>query len=70
MPKLSDLDVQDDPFGYYAQRLGVCPVWHEDDVDLYVVGGMEAARATLTDSVTFSSAPARRTAGVKGDGGG
>ena len=64
MPKLSDLDIQDDPFGYYSQRLGVCPVWHEKDVDLYVVGGMEEARATLTDSVTFSSAPARRTAGV------
>lgn len=64
MPKLSDLDIQDDPFGYYSQRLGVCPVWHEDDVDLYVVGGMEEARATLTDPTTFSSAPARRTAGV------
>ncbi len=64
MAKLSDLDIQDDPFGYYAQRLAVCPVWHEEDVDLYVVGGMEEARATLTDSVTFSSAPARRTAGV------
>jgi cytochrome P450 len=64
MAKLSDLDVQDDPFGYYAERLGVCPVWHEEDVDLYVVGGMEQARATLNDSVTFSSAPARRTAGV------
>ena len=64
MAKLSDLDIQDDPFGYYSQRLGVCPVWHEEDVDLYVVGAMVEARATLTDSATFSSAPARRTAGV------
>ena len=64
MPKLSDPDIQDDPFEYYSQRLGHCPVWHEEDVDLYVVGGMAEARATLTDSVTFSSAPARRTAGA------
>jgi cytochrome P450 len=62
---LSDPAVQDDPFPYYAERhASRCPVWHEPDVDLYVVGGMEHARAALTDPAVFSSAPARRTAGV------
>jgi cytochrome P450 len=64
MESLSDPDVQDDPFAYYSQKLSACPVWHEADVDLYVVGGMAEARETLTDIATFSSGPARRSAGV------
>ena len=62
--RLSDPGVQDDPFDYYAQRLATCPVWHEADVDLYVVGAMAEARNALNDPATFSSTPARRSAGV------
>ena len=62
MTSLSDPRVQDDPFDYYGQRLRQCPVWFEEDSDLYVIGGMEQARAALTDVDTFSSAPARRGA--------
>jgi len=58
MGGLSDRSVQDDPFTYYEERLARCPVWHEDDVDLYVIGGHEEARAALTDIDTFSSRPA------------
>lgn len=65
MSALSDPAVQDDPFAYYSQHHATgCPVWHEPDVDLYVVGGMAEARDTLNDPATFSSAPARRGAGV------
>jgi cytochrome P450 len=65
MESLSDPAVQDDPFAYYLmRRTSGCPVWHEPDVDLYVVGGMAEARETLNDTTTFSSAPARRSAGV------
>jgi cytochrome P450 len=65
MDSLSDPVVQDDPFAYYAMRQSSgCPVWHEPDVDLYVVGGMAEARNTLNNTETFSSAPARRSAGV------
>ena len=60
MTGLTDLDVQDDPFPYYRQRLDSCPVWHEEDLDLYVVGGLPEARAVLTDPVTFSNRPAAR----------
>jgi cytochrome P450 len=60
MTGLSDISVQDDPFPYYRERLGKCPVWHEEDVDLYVIGGLEEARAALMDVETFSSAPARK----------
>jgi len=62
--RLSDPGVQDDPFDYYAQHLATCPVWHEADVDLYVVGAMAEARNALNDPATFSSTPARRSAGV------
>jgi cytochrome P450 len=62
---LSDLGVQDDPFPYYAEQHARCPVWHEDDIDLYVVGGYAAARAALLDVEHFSSRPVRR--GVPGD---
>ena len=61
-PGLSDLGVQDDPFAYYAQRQQHCPVWHEPDVDLYVIGAMAQARDALNDVATFSSSPARRGA--------
>jgi cytochrome P450 len=62
MTGLSDLSVQDDPFEYYRERLGQCPVWHEDDVDLYVIGGLAEARETLMNVEAFSSAPARKSA--------
>ena len=55
---VSDLDVQDDPFAYYRERLSRCPVWHEEDTDLYVIGGHTEARAALMDVATFSSRPA------------
>jgi cytochrome P450 len=55
MNGLSDLAVQDDPFGYYRERLGACPVWHEPDVDLYVIGGHVEARRALMDVETFSN---------------
>src|SRR5262245_20645257 len=59
MSGLSDRSVQDDPFPYYRERLGSCPVWHEADVDLYVIAGLEEARAAAMDVETFSSAPSR-----------
>jgi cytochrome P450 len=62
MNGLSDEAIQNDPFAYYAQRHGSCPVWHEPDIDLYVIGAMSEARAALNDATTFSSAPARRGA--------
>jgi len=55
MTGLSDLAVQDDPFDYYRQRLGKCPVWHEPDVDLYVIGGHTEARRALMDVETYSN---------------
>jgi cytochrome P450 len=64
MNGLTDPAVQDDPFEYYAQRHQSCPVWHEPDVDLYVIGSMAESRQALTDATTFSSSPARRSAGV------
>lgn len=64
MGGLTDRNVQQEPFGYYAERHATCPVWHEPDIDLYVIGGMTEARSALTDTETFSSSPARRTAGV------
>jgi cytochrome P450 len=60
MSGLSDLDVQDDPFAYYRERMAECPVWHEEETDLYVVGGHAEARATLMDVGTFSSRPGRK----------
>ena len=47
--RLSDRAIQDDPFDYYQQRLSRCPVWHEEDVDLYVIGGLSEAREALMD---------------------
>lgn len=64
MPGLSDLAVQDDPFDYYAERLAQCPVWHEDDLDLYVIGGNTEGRSALMDIATFSSRPGRRGSSV------
>jgi cytochrome P450 len=57
---LSSLSVQDDPFDYYAERLAECPIWHESDIDLYVIGGHPEAREALMDVGTFSSTPALR----------
>jgi cytochrome P450 len=54
---LGDLAVQNDPFAYYRERMGECPVWHETDLDLYVIGGLPEARAALTDPDTFSNGP-------------
>lgn len=62
MTSLSDPRVQDDPFEFYARHHEQCPVWHEADTDLYVIGGMDEARAALTDVDRFSSAPSRRGA--------
>ena len=60
MTGLTDLEVQDDPFGYYRERLAECPVWHEEELDLYVVGGLPEARQVLADTATFSNRPAAR----------
>lgn len=54
---LTDLSVQDDPFDYYAERMAKCPVWHEDDIDLYVIGGHPEIREAVMDVATFSSRP-------------
>jgi cytochrome P450 len=59
MSGLSDVAVQDSPFAYYRERMTHCPVWHEDDIDLYVIGGHAEARAALMDVDTFSSRPGR-----------
>jgi cytochrome P450 len=59
MSGLSDPSVQDDPFEYYASRLATCPVWHEDDIDLWVIGGLAEAREALQDLSTFSSVPSK-----------
>jgi cytochrome P450 len=60
MGGLSDLGVQDDPFAYYHRRLAEGPAWHEEDVDLYVIGGHEEVRAALLDVATFSNRPTRK----------
>jgi cytochrome P450 len=57
MTGLSDPAVQDDPFEYYADQLGRCPVWHEEDLDLWVIGGLAEAREALMDVESFSSKP-------------
>ncbi len=58
MQGLSDPSVQDDPFSYYRERMAACPVWHEADIDLYVIGGHAESRSALMDVGTFSSRPA------------
>jgi len=62
MRGFTDPEVQDNPFPYYRERFQQCPVWHEDDVDLYVIAGLSEAREALMDVDTFSSAPARKGA--------
>lgn len=62
---LTSREVQDDPFPYYRERMSKCPVWHEDDINLYVIGGHEEARAALGDLKTFSSKPAAGNRAVK-----
>ena len=57
MSGLTDLGVQDDPFEYYDARRAEGPVWHEDDLDLYVIGGLPEARAALTDRPRSPTAP-------------
>lgn len=64
MTGLTDPAVQNDPFEYYAARRSECPVWHESDVDLHVIGGMPEAREALTNHHVFSSAPTRKGAAV------
>ena len=54
---LTNVDIQDDPYPYYREQLSKCPVWHENDIDLYVIGGHEEARAALGDIATFSNKP-------------
>jgi cytochrome P450 len=61
MAGLSDRSIQGNPFEYYAQQRAQCPVWHEPDVDLFVIGAMAEAREALTEPATFSSAPARKS---------
>jgi cytochrome P450 len=61
MAGLSDRSIQGNPFEYYAQQRTQCPVWHEPDVDLFVIGAMAEAREALTEPATFSSAPARKS---------
>lgn len=56
---LSDPAVQDEPFAYYRERLSQCPVWHETDIDQYVIGGQAEIRESLMDVATFSSRPSR-----------
>ena len=56
--------IQDDPYPYYRERRGVCPVWHEDELDLYVIGGHSEAKAALLDVTTFSNRPS----GTRGRG--
>lgn len=62
MPGLSDPSVQDDPFAYYASRLSECPVWHEPDIDQWVIGGLAETRDAMMDVATFSSRPGGRKA--------
>ena len=64
-PGLTAREVQDDPFPYYREQLAKCPVWHEDDINLYVIGGHEEARAALGDLKTFSSKPSAGNRAVK-----
>ena len=64
MPHLTDLSVQDEPYDYYRARLAAGPVWHEADIDLYVIGGYEEARTALADVDTFSNRPTRKRGAV------
>ncbi len=64
-PGLTAREVQDDPFPYYREQMAKCPVWHEDDINLYVIGGHEEARAALGDLKTFSSKPSAGNRAVK-----
>jgi len=59
MSGLGDLSVQDDPFPYYRERFGQCPVWHEQDIDLYVIGGLAEAREAAQNPQVFSNGPGR-----------
>ena len=56
---LSDPAVQDEPFAYYSERMAQCPVWHERDIDQYVIGGQAEIRESLMDVATYSSRPIR-----------
>jgi cytochrome P450 len=55
---LHDPAVQDEPFEYYRDRLQQCPVWHEDGLRQWVVGGHPEVRQVLMDVERFSSRPA------------
>jgi cytochrome P450 len=58
MTGLHDPAVQNDPFPYYRERLAKCPVWHEDGLRQWVVGGHAEARQVLMDVERFSNRPA------------
>ncbi len=62
---LTAREVQDDPFPYYREQMSKCPVWREEDINLYVIAGHEEARAALGDLKTFSSKPAAGNRAVK-----
>jgi cytochrome P450 len=62
---LTAREVQDNPFPYYREQMSKCPVWREDDINLYVIAGHEEARAALGDLKTFSSKPAAGNRAVK-----
>jgi len=53
MTGLSDPVIQDDPYEYYRQRTADCPVWHEHELDAYVVGGHAEAKEALFDVARF-----------------
>ena len=53
MAGLSDPVIQDDPYEYYRQRTTDCPVWHEHELDAYVVGGHAEAKEALFDVARF-----------------
>lgn len=56
---LIDPRVQDDPFPYYAEQMARCPVWHESEIDQYVIAGQSELRESIMDVATFSSRPNR-----------
>jgi hypothetical protein len=64
MPGLNDPAIQDNPFEYYRERTEHCPVWREDERDLYVIAGHEEGKAALLDVATFSNRPS----GTRGRG--
>jgi cytochrome P450 len=52
---LLDPAVQDDPFDYYAEIHGTCPVRHLAEVDMWLLANYDDVRASLIDTERFSS---------------